>query len=101
MLLQAEKSLTSKSQSAGNTKPDSASKAQALTQEQLIEALRSAQAKQQSGELPVNENGDTIQDIVQELAGKALKQALPEILEHIGAADRNPIMQATSGKHQL
>lgn len=95
---EAEKSLTSKSQSTDNTKPDSASKAQALTQEQLIEALRSAQAKQQSGELPVNENGDTIQDIVQELAGKALKQALPEILEHIGAADRNPIMQATSGE---
>jgi len=64
----------------------------------LVEALQKAYANGQlEGAVPVDADGNSVQDIVKQLAGSVLNEAMPELLQHMGAADRNPIMQATSG----
>ena len=63
-----------------------------------MDALRKAHANGQlEGVVPLDADGNTIQEYMNQLAGSVLNQALPDLMHQIGATDRNPIMQAASG----
>lgn len=103
--LQAEKSLiptqsqsTPPSTSNASSLPDTQPKPKRPTAE-LMEELRKAQASGKSMVLPVDADGSNIEDIMKEIAGNVLQEAIPDLMQHMGvmAAERNPIMQASSG----
>ncbi len=56
---------------------------------------------QLGGVVPVDADGNTVQEYMHQLAGSVLNQAMPELMQQMGAADRNPIMQAASGLFQV
>ena len=61
-----------------------------------MDALRKAHANGQlEGVMPIDADGNTVQEYMQQLAGSVLNQAMPELMQQMG--DRNPIMQAASG----
>ena len=103
--LQAEKSLTpTQSQSPPppapqvSSLPDPQPKPKRPTAE-LMDELRKAQANGSSKSmvLPVDANGNNIEDIMKEIAGNVLQEAMPDLMQQMGASERNPIMQASSG----
>ncbi len=64
-----------------------------------MDALRKAHANGQlEGVVPVDADGNTVHEYMQQLAGSVLNQAMPELMQQMG--DRNPIMQAASGLFQ-
>ncbi len=64
-----------------------------------MDALRKAHANGQlEGVVPVDADGNTVQEYMHQLAGSVLNQAMPELMQQMG--DRNPIMQAASGLFQ-
>ena len=104
-VLQAETSLTpTKSQSTSppppqvSNLPDNQPKPKRPTAE-LMDELRKAQANGsgKSMVLPVDANGNNIEDIMKEIAGNVLQEAMPDLMQQMGASERNPIMQASSG----
>lgn len=65
-----------------------------------MDALRKAHANGQlEGVVPIDADGNTVQEYMQQLAGSVLNQAMPELMQQMG--DRNPIMQAASGLFRL
>ena len=64
-----------------------------------MEQLRKAQASGggKAMVLPVDANGNNIEDIMKEIAGNVLQEAMPDLMQQMGASERNPIMQASSG----
>ena len=103
--LQAEKSLTpTQSQSTPpptpqvSSLPDTQPKPKRPTAE-LMDELRRAQANSsgKSMVLPLDANGNNIEDIMKEIAGNVLQEAMPDLMHQMGASERNPIMQASSG----
>lgn len=72
-----------------------------------MEELRKAQASGSgtvSGNsmiLPVDANGSNIEDIMKEIAGNVLQEAMPDLMHQMGASERNPIMQASAGEYNF
>ena len=63
-----------------------------------MDDLRKAQASSgKSMVLPVDGNGNNIEEIMKEIAGKVLQEAMPDLMQQMGATERNPIMQGSSG----
>ena len=97
-LVQAEKALTVKPEPTANPTPKAEVKS-TKTQAELMDALRKAHANGQlEGVVPIDADGNTVQEYMQQLAGSVLNQAMPELMQQMG--DRNPIMQAASGLFQ-
>lgn len=97
-LNEAEKALSVRPEPTANPSPKAEIKS-TKTQAELVDALRKAHANGQlEGVVPVDADGNTVQEYMHQLAGSVLSQAMPELMQHMGAADRNPIMQATSGE---
>ncbi len=97
-LVQAEKALTVKPEPTAKSTPKADNKS-TKTQAELVDALRKAHANGQlEGVVPVDADGNTVQEYMQQLAGSVLNQAMPELMQQMG--DRNPIMQAASGMFQ-
>ncbi|KAL0042671.1 hypothetical protein WJX79_007465 [Trebouxia sp. C0005] len=95
-LNEAEKALTVKPEPTANPTPKAEMKS-TKTQAELVDALRKAHANGQlEGVVPVDADGNTVQEYMQQLAGSVLNQAMPELMQQMG--DRNPIMQAASGE---
>ena len=108
-IVQAEKSLTPM-QPQATTPPTPKTPTTSDSQPQprpkrptaeLMEELRKAQANGKSVDLPVNANGKNIEEIMKELAGNVLQEAMPDLMQQMGAADRNPIMQVPTGMSPL
>ena len=96
--LQAEKALSVKPEPTAN--PTKAEVRGNRTQAELVDALRKAHANGQlEGVAPVDADGNSVQEYMQQLAGNVLQQAMPELMQQMG--DRNPIMQAASGLFRL
>ena len=95
--LQAEKSLTpTQSQATPLPTPQTQPKPKRPTTE-VMEELRKAQGNGKSMEVPVDANGNNIQDIMKELIGNVVQEAMPQLMQHMGTADTNPIMQLSPG----
>ncbi|DBB05907.1 TPA: hypothetical protein ACH3X3_009907 [Trebouxia sp. C0006] len=95
-LNEAEKALTVKPEPTANPTPKAEVKS-TKTQAELMDALRKAHANGQlEGVVPIDADGNTVQEYMQQLAGSVLNQAMPELMQQMG--DRNPIMQAASGE---
>jgi len=96
-IAQAEKALAVKPQPSANPTSKAETKS-TQPQAELVDALRRAHANGQlGGVVPVDADGNTVQEYMHQLAGSVLNQAMPELMQQMGAADRNPIMQAASG----
>lgn len=94
-LNEAEKALSVKPEPTAN--PTKAEVRGNRTQAELVDALRKAHANGQlEGVAPVDADGNSVQEYMQQLAGNVLQQAMPELMQQMG--DRNPIMQAASGE---
>ena len=96
IVLQAEKSLTpTQSQATPPTTPQTQPKPKRPTAE-VMEELRKAQVNGKS-EVPVDANGNNVQDIMKELIGNVVQEAMPQLMQQMGTAETNPIMQVSPG----